>query len=86
MILPASHVPGRNMTLTKFCKQYQLHPKTEWKFAEQRYEHAHMLQFVTQEDLTAMGFLQGGDCIHSRCCGVLVSSPGGGCSLTIVHM
>jgi hypothetical protein len=64
MILQANRLPDLNMTLTKFCQLYQLHPETEQKFTEHRYGHARMLRFVTQEDLTSSW----GDCSRSRCC------------------
>jgi hypothetical protein len=59
MILQANCLPGLDMTLTEFSQLYQLYPETERKFMEHRYRHARMLRFVTQEDLTAMGFLRG---------------------------
>ena len=52
--LQADCLSGLNMTIAKFCAQYELGDGTQQKFVAHGYERARVLHFITLTDVTKM--------------------------------
>ena len=58
-LLPPSHTPGKDMSISEFCDLYALGPGILEKFTSHLYKDARVLRFVTLGDLKEMGFRLG---------------------------
>jgi hypothetical protein len=53
-LLQPDRLPGPDMTIAKFCAQYELGDGTRQKFVAHGYERARVLRFITLGDVTKM--------------------------------
>jgi hypothetical protein len=58
-LLPASHLPGLDMSLANFCQIYQLGDPILQKFVKNNFVQLQMLRFVQITELKEMEFLLG---------------------------